>query len=66
MKYQRVENRNGYNVITTVDDTGVYEQIAQWKDGVITSRYKTTLQKMGWKSAREFLREKKKFKRVII
>ena len=66
MKYQRKEDRNGYEIVTTVDDAGTYEQNAIWKDGVITSRYKTTLQKMGWNSTKEFLRDKKGFKKVTV
>ena len=64
MKYQRITYHDGYETITTVTDSGVYEYISKWKDGVITSHYKTTLQNMGWRSLKEFLQYKKGFKKV--
>ncbi len=65
MKYQRIENRNGYQNITIVDDSGNYEQFNKWGDGKTTHHFKTTLQKMGWGSVKEFLREKNRFKKVV-
>lgn len=61
MQYKRIENEGDYKKITTVDDEGNYEQIARWGDGLITSHYKTTLQKMGWNSVEKFLEERKGF-----
>lgn len=62
--YQRTEPRNGYDVITTVDDTGNYEQVAKWPDGSITSRYKMNLLQIGWGSVKEFLQERRGFVKV--
>ena len=59
--YQRTEHRNGYDVITTVDNNGNYEQVAKWADGLITSRYKMNLLQIGWGSVKEFLSERKGF-----
>lgn len=64
MKYQRIEQRDGYQIITTVDILGNYEQFSKWHDGVITHYYKTTLLKMGWNDIKDFLREKRGFKKV--
>lgn len=61
--YKRTEHRNSYDVITTVDDNGNYEQYTKWFDGVITSRYKSNIFTMGWRSLKEFLRERKGFVR---
>lgn len=59
--YQRIEPRNGYDVITTVDDSGNYEQVAKWLDGTITSRYTMNLLQIGWGSVKEFLKERRGF-----
>lgn len=59
--YQRTEHRNGYDVITTVDNNGNYEQVTKWSDGTIASRYKMNLLQIGWGSVKEFLRERKGF-----
>ena len=61
--YVRIENKGSYQRITTVDDDGNYEQVAKWSDGIITSRYRSNIFKMGWKSVKEFLRERPKFKK---
>ena len=59
--YQRTEHRDDYDVITTVDDNGNWEQVTKWLDGTITSRYKMNLLLIGWGSVKEFLRERKGF-----
>lgn len=65
MKYQRIEQRNGYQHVTIVDTEGNYEQFNKWGDGKITAHFKTTLQKMGWNSTKEFLGERSRFKKVV-
>jgi len=62
--YQRVQQYRAYQIITTVNDDGVYEQVRKWADGVITSHYKSNIFKMGWKSVKEFLKEKRGFVKV--
>lgn len=57
----RTELKKGYQNITTVTEDGDYIQVAVWPDGTITSTHKSTLQAMGWRSVREFLRERKGF-----
>ena len=59
--YQRTEHRNDYDVITTVDNNGNWEQVAKWADGSITSHYKMNLLQIGWGSVKEFLSERKGF-----
>lgn len=59
--YQRVEHRTGYDVITTVDNNGNWEQVAKWADGTITSHCKMNVLQIGWGSVKEFLRERKGF-----
>ena len=59
--YQRTEHRNGYDVITTVDNNGNWEQVAKWADGSITSHYKMNVLQVGWSSVKEFLSERKGF-----
>ena len=59
--YQRTEHRDGYDIITTVDETGNYEQITKWDDGSIHNQYKSNVFTMGWKSLKEFLSERKGF-----
>lgn len=63
--YQRIENYKEYQRITTVDTDGNYEQKIKWNDGTITNCYKTTIYKMGWKSVKEFLRNRPKFKKIL-
>ena len=65
MEYQRIENFTAYKIITTVDDDGNYAQFTLWDDGTIYGFYKSTLQEMGWKSVRAFLRERRNFNKVI-
>jgi hypothetical protein len=59
--YQRTEHRGNYDIITTVDNNGNYEQVAKWLDGTITSHCKMNVLKIGWSSVKEFLRERKGF-----
>lgn len=65
MKYKRTEHRNGYDVITTVDDSGNYESLVKYNDGTIRPPVKSTLQNMGWGSLKEFLRERQGFAKVV-
>ena len=62
--YQRIKQYPAYQIITTVDDNGVYEIVRKWADGVITSYYKSTVFKMGWKSVEEFLSNRKGFVKI--
>ena len=59
--FQRIERRGNYDVITTVDINGNYEQIAKWADGTITSHSKMNIFQIGWASLKDFLRERKGF-----
>ena len=59
--FQRIERRGSYDVITTVDINGNYEQIAKWADGTITSHSKMNIFQIGWASLKDFLRERKGF-----
>ena len=61
MIYTRKENCGAYDRITTVTDSGEYEQIVVWPDGIVTSHYKTALKEMGWSGTAEFLNHKKGF-----
>ncbi|MBR5202692.1 MAG: hypothetical protein IKW45_05455 [Clostridia bacterium] len=54
--YARIEKANGYKRITTVDDSGIYEQTCLWDDGIITSKVRLTLKEMGYSSLDEFLK----------
>lgn len=53
--YARIEQANGYKRITTVNDSGTYEQIWLWDDGVVTSRVRFTINEMGYSSLEDFL-----------
>ncbi|MBR3592139.1 MAG: hypothetical protein IKL46_04740 [Clostridia bacterium] len=64
MEYKREEHRNGFDVITTVDDEGNYEIITKFKDGTTLRPVKAKLKEMGWSSVQEFLRERKGFVKV--
>lgn len=59
--FQRIEHRGSYDIITTVDINGNYEQFAKWADGTITSHSKMNIFQIGWASLKEFLRERKGF-----
>ena len=64
-KAERIENRNGYSIKTTVSDNGTYIQTCycfnENGDMIVFDEYKTTLTGMGWSSFDEFLRHKKQF-----
>ena len=59
--YQRTEQRDGYDIITTVDENGDYIQITKWADGTIYNQYKSNIFAMGWHTLKEFLRERNGF-----
>jgi hypothetical protein len=62
--YQRIEHRDGYDIITTVDENGDYEQITKWLDGTIHNQYRSNIFTMGWHTLKEFLSERKNFVKV--
>ena len=61
MKYTRTEPRNGYELITTVDDKGNYTQHIKWDDGKTDLKHKSTVQEMGWTDTQSFLRSRPNF-----
>jgi hypothetical protein len=61
MVYKRIEFGGAYKRITTVDDNGDYKQYIQWADGTTTAHRTDNVIAMGWKSVKEFLRERKGF-----
>lgn len=63
MLYRRIENAGAYRRITEVLPDGTYTQKSVWPDGVITDSVKTTVQKMGWPSVKEFLKARPHFKK---
>lgn len=65
MKYKRTEHRSGYDVITTVDDSGNYESLVKYNDGTARPPVKSTIQAMGWRSVKEFIRERKGFVKAV-
>lgn len=63
--YQRIEDYGTYQRITTVEEiSGKYEQYTKWADGTKSTIYCSNIFKMGWKSAREFVRQRWGFKKV--
>ena len=62
--YQRIEHRDGYDIITTVDDNGNWEQVTKWFDGTITSHCKMNVLQIGWGSVEEFLKERRGFVKI--
>ena len=62
--YQRTEHRNGYDIITTIDENGDYKQHTELKDGRIFHSHNSNIFTMGWHSLKEFLRERKGFVKV--
>ena len=54
--YARIEKANGYKRITTVNDSGTYEQICLWDDGIVTSHVRITFEEMGYSSLDDFLK----------
>ena len=63
-KYRRIENKGEYKHITTVDESGKYVQIVKWNDGIVTSHTEGNVFDFGWKSLREFFRERPGFVEV--
>lgn len=61
MLYKRVEQKNGYQLITTVDDKGNWSLYIKWENTPPDLQYKTTVFAMGWNSVVEFLRAKRGF-----
>lgn len=61
MKYTRILQRYGYQLITEVTDNGTYESHTLWPDGAILNYYSDTLENMGWPSVDAFLKAKPGF-----
>lgn len=65
MKYTKTEQRNGYQLITTVDDKGNYSIYIKWENSPPELQVKTTIFEMGWRSVAEFLRVRRGFKKEV-
>ena len=63
-RFQRTVSGGGYDLVTTVFENGDYEQIARFPDGMITSYCKGNIFTWGWRSLREFMRERKGFHEI--
>lgn len=59
--YRRTEQRNGYKIVTEVDENGRYEQRTEWPDGSHSLSHVDTLARMGWSSIHEFLTARRGF-----
>ena len=64
MVYQRIEQRDGYQLITSVSDKGNYLQYFAWPDGTTTNELADNIFRMGWASLTEFLRLRPGFEEV--
>lgn len=60
-KYKRVNDFGAYKRITTVDTNGELTQYVEWVDGTKTGYITDNVIRMGWKSVKEFLRNRKGF-----
>ena len=56
MKYRRIEERNGYKIITTVEDSGRYYSHIRYDNGVIGGNQSGSILGNGWKSLDEYFR----------
>ena len=61
MTFERIERRAGFKRVTTVTDSGEYCQRVEWDDGMVTGITKNNVLKMGWKSVKEFIKNRPGF-----
>jgi len=66
MVYQRIEQRDGYQLVTSVTDKGTYLQFSLAPDGTAYNIYTDEITRMGWASVAEFLRLRPGFVKVEV
>lgn len=68
MLYVRAEKRDGYIIITEIDESGNYRQRCETKgkrgEKVIFNKYETTVFLMGWSSVKDLIIARKGFEKV--
>ena len=68
MLYVRAEKRDGYIIITEIDESGNYRQRCEAKEKrgekIVFNKYETTVFSMGWSSVKDLISARKGFEKV--
>ena len=68
MLYVRQDKRDGYTIITEIDESGNYRQRCEAKnkkgEKIVFNKYETTVFLMGWSSVKDLIIARKVFEKV--